>query len=94
MSTGPRKSCAPSTLLRQSSLRCLRRFFYCTKTEVTQWEKPELPDDGADESHFRELPVRTPLCNPPMCVPVAANGLLLASRRELRGTAKLRSATK
>ena len=61
MSKARRKSCAhkhPSAA-RRSSLRCLCRFFYCTKTEVTQWEKPELPDDGGDEARFRELAVRT-----------------------------------
>ena len=26
----------------QSLLWFLRRFFYCTETDVTQWEKPEL----------------------------------------------------
>ena len=65
MSKAPRKCCArkhPSAA-RRSLLLCLRSFFYCIETEVTQWEKPELPDDGADEARFRELAVRptTPL---------------------------------
>ena len=61
MSKAPRKCRARKhpSVARQCSLRCLRRFFYCTKTEVTQWEKPELPDDGADEARFRQLAVRT-----------------------------------